>query len=184
MGIFRKWHLTRLEQFEILKEIILTIVISSLVSFAISSYLNKTQDQRVAARQFINSFSRTFFDTPKYRDLSVALEANYLYPDAVKFKRIDRDRFGLNGKIFTEYQLDDYLSLLGDIYSFYTDGFVSKELLDRQYAYYVCVAYNDKVVKDYRAELLLDGFSKNLNYSYLDDLAGLLGVKNKDCKKL
>src|SRR6185369_14587321 len=128
------------ERFEILREILLTILISALVAFIFNSYEAKTQDQRVSAREFVNSFSRTFFDNEKYRQLSVALEASYLYGEEPQ--DINRDQFVIDGKTFNEYQLDDYLGLLGDIYSFYKGGFVSKDLLDRQYAYYVCITYN------------------------------------------
>ena len=47
------------ERFSILRKIILTIIISTLVVTLFSFYSNKKIDERVAARQFIYEFGRT-----------------------------------------------------------------------------------------------------------------------------
>lgn len=170
------------ERFEIIREILITIIISAVITFALNYYLSNKQDQRISSREFIYEFSRTFFDVPKYRNLSIALEDNYLYGDEVKY--IDRSRFTIGKNIFSEYELDDYLGLLGDIDSFYRDGFISRGLLDRQYAYYMCIAYKSKEVENYRKKLVDQNFSDTMSYSFLDNIAETLDFVSKDCRSL
>lgn len=155
---------------EIVREIFISIVISTLVSSSIAFYFNKRIDERVANRQFIYDFGRVFLDNPKYRNVSAAIEENYVY--------------GKSSSPISEYDLDDYLGLLTDMWTYYKDGFISKELLTDQYIYYLCITYNSQIVTNYRDQLRKNGFSEESNYPFLDEMAEELNLKNVDCKRI
>src|SRR4051812_48624434 len=91
------------EKFEIGREILLSIIISALISSGITFYFNKKMDDRVASREFIYNYSRTFIDNPKYRDVSRALEKDYLYGEQA---------LNAEEKEISEYDLDDYYALI------------------------------------------------------------------------
>lgn len=167
------WKYLEQNKFEIGREIIISIIISSLIGGSIAFYFNKKIDERIASRQFIYEYSRTFFDNQKYRNISVALENQYLY----------KERFVTpQGQNFNDYDIDDFYSLIYDIWSFYKEGFISKKLLNEQYVYYLCVIYNAPETKTYRAKLKTEGFTDN--YNFLDDIAKEFELNNKDCKTI
>ena len=68
------------------------------------------------------------------------------------------------------------------MWTYYKDGFISKELIDDQYGYYLCITINSKFVNDYRKKLLKIGFAEGENYTFLDRMAEELKLKGKDCK--
>src|SRR3989338_8093038 len=96
-------HYLRENRFEIAQQILLSIIVATLVSSSVSYYVNVRLDERVTERQFIYDYSRVFFDDPKYRNVSTALEEEYLY--GKKFLKPD-------GTSFSDYDIDDYLYLL------------------------------------------------------------------------
>src|SRR3990167_1131919 len=67
------------EEIKDIDEAIITILVATIVSTSISFYFDTALDTRTSKRQFFYEFSRTFFDNPKYRDISIALEEQYLY---------------------------------------------------------------------------------------------------------
>ena len=87
----------RREKFEIGREVLVSIIVSSLVASGIGFYFNKKVDERIASREFIYNYSRTFVDNPKYRNISIALEKEYLYGN--KFP-------DFREKGYSEYDLD------------------------------------------------------------------------------
>jgi len=159
------------KKFEIIREIIISVAISAIITGLINSYLDIKMDNRISHRQFINEIGRTFFDNEKYRKVSIAIEEEYLY---------DKRNFLTN---ITEYEIDDYLGLLNDIWLLYKDGFISQELVYRQFAYYFCITYNSDIVDEYRTKLKKEGFSDLMSYSFLEEVANELGLKSEDCKK-
>lgn len=161
------------EKFSILREVVISIIVSALVTTAFSYYSNEKIDNRIAARQFIYEFGRVFLDNPKYRDVSTALEEQYLY---------NKNFLKKNGDKFSDYELDDYLYLIDDIWGFYKEGFISKELLDEQYSYFFCITSNSSEIKKYREKLSDEGFSDA--HDYLDDISSELNLKGKDCRDL
>jgi len=161
----------------IVKEIIVSIFIAALVSSTISYFFNKNLDRSVANREFIFNFSRAFFDNPKYRNISVALEESYLYDKGKVFKE--------NGGAFTDYEIDDYLSLLYDLYAYGEESLVQYDIIEDQFHYYVCVTYQNKEIRDYRNRLIIQGFSEVGAHGFLDDLATKFGIDDSyDCKNL
>ncbi len=149
---------------------IITIIISSIASSLTTYYVNRQIDNRVTYRSFIFDFGRVYFDNPKYRDISKALEEQYLYGKEDELANI------------TDYEIDDYLGLISDIWSFYEDGFITKDLIENQYGYYLCITYKSKFINNYRKKLLTDGFSESESYSFLEDIADELSLKEKNCK--
>jgi len=159
----------------IVKEVVVSIFISALVSSAIAYKFSKQIDQGVANRDYVYNFSRTFFDNPKYRDISVALEEEYLYGKGLIMLA--------NGGIFTDYQIDDYLTHLTELYLFGDEGFVSFDLLNYQFGYYVCVTYNNQEIKEYIERLKSIGFTNP--YKTLDYLVEEMDITPQtDCKKI
>src|SRR3989344_1374118 len=152
----------------IVKEIIVSIFIAALVSSTISYFFNKNLDRSVANREFIFNFSRAFFDNPKYRNISVALEESYLYDKGKVFKE--------NGGAFTDYEIDDYLSLLYELYAYGEESLVQYDIIEDQFHYYVCVTYQNKEIRDYRNRLIIQGFSEVGAHGFLDDLATKFGI--------
>lgn len=173
MNFFRKAQLYfKKEKFEIFREIIISILFSVLISGFVTAKITSYFESRKTQRQFTYDFGRTFFDNQKYRNISIALEDEYLYG------KIDKEA------TLSEYDLDDYLGLLSDMQSYYEDGFISKELVSDQYGYYICITYQSKFVRSYREKLKQEGFSDSESYSFLDYLVDDLNIKGKDCKKL
>ncbi len=71
--------------------------------------------------------------------------------------------------------------LLYDMYAFYKEGFISKELVDNQYSYFFCIIYNSPEINKYRTKLRNEEF---LNaHNFLDDIAKEFNLINKDCKE-
>lgn len=160
---------------EILREIIISIIFASLVGATVSYFFDYKLDRRVAHREFIYNFNRTFFDNQKYRNISTAIEEQYLYNRGNILK--------VNGGNFTDYEIDDYLGLFYDIWNYGEDRFVSESLIDRQFAYYVCITYQNKEIKEYRNRLEKEGFSKESAFDFLDDFAEDLRINNEtNCK--
>lgn len=167
--------LKKLIEKPIIKEIVVSIFISALVSSAIAYKFSKQIDQGVANRDYIYNFSRTFFDNPKYRDVSVALEEKYLYNKGPIMLA--------NGGKFTDYQVDDYLTHLTELYLFGDEGFISFDLLNYQFGYYVCITYNNQEIQEYIKRLKSIGFTNP--YKTLDYLAEEMDITSKtDCKKI
>jgi hypothetical protein len=161
----------------IFKEIIVSVFIAAFVSSVISYYFNKKIDRAVANREFIFNFSRTFFDNPKYRNISIAIEEAYLDDKVKIFKR--------NGGQFSDYDIDDYLSLLYDLYAYGEESLVDYSIIDDQFHYYICITYQNKEIREYRKSLIKQGFSKEGAYGFLDDLATRFGINDScNCKKL
>lgn len=161
------------------KVIFVSIIIPSLVSALVSFYVGETLDTRTSKRQFFYEFSRTFFDNPKYRDISIALEEQYLYGKGKIFASS-----GKEGK-FRDYDIDDYLGFFYDVYSLADEDLIPYSLVSDQYGYYVCITYKNPEIQAYRERLLKKGFSKNQALGYLEDFANLLDItKNTDCKTL
>jgi len=161
----------------IVKEIFISIFIAALVSSTISYFFNKNIDRSVANRDFIFNFSRAFFDNPKYRDISIALEESYLYGKGKVFKD--------NGGTFTDYEVDNYLSLLYDLYAYGEESLVQYDIIEDQFHYYVCITYQNEEIRDYRKRLRLQGFSEAGAHGFLDDLAERFGINDSyNCKNL
>ena len=115
------------------------------------------------------------FDNPKYRDISIALEEQYLYGRGKIFT--------INGGKFSDYDIDNYLYFFYDLYSFADEDLISYKLASEQYAYYVCITYNNSEIQDYRNRLLNAGFSDWQAVGYLEDFVNILGIsKSTDCK--
>jgi hypothetical protein len=151
--------------------------IASIVSASISFYFEKKIDNRTSKRQFFYDFSRTFFDNPNYRKISIALEEQYLYGRGKIFIR--------NGGKFSDYDIDNYLYFLYDLSSFAEQDLISYTLVEEQYAYYVCVTYINPEIQGYRNRMLKQGFSDWQAIGYLESFAKLLGIsKTSDCKAL
>ncbi len=158
------------EQFDIYREIILTIIISAVVSGCLNLYLDSKMDDRISYRQVMYDFEKRFFDNPKYRNISVYIEEDYLGEK-------------ITVPTPTDYELDDYLGLLNNIWLFYHDGFVSKELINRQYWYYFCITYNSPLVKKYTGTISNQDFEKESNYVLLlSSVIKDLDLDGKDCK--
>lgn len=156
---------------EILREVIIAIIISSLVTY----WFNLKLDSRAASRDFIYDFDRTYFDNPKYRNLSIAIEESSVYGRGQILQS--------NGGQFTDYDMDDYLSLLQDLYVYGEDGLVPYDLINNQFYYYVCVTYVNKEVEGYREKLKREGFSDAGAWGFLDVFAKRLNIsKDSNCK--
>lgn len=171
----------RKEKNEIIREVLITILLSALVTTLLNFYfdsIRERKDQRnTAKKEFIYNFHRTFFDNLKYRDVSTAIEEQFLYNRGKILKT--------NGGPFTEYQLDDYLGLIYDIWTYTSyEGFVATDIIDYQFTYYICITQQNKEILGYRDRLLQMGFTKEQAYSFLDDMAETLNFKNKDCRKI
>jgi hypothetical protein len=158
------------ERFEIVREILLSVVISTLISGSVAFYFNRIIDRRTSRRQFIYDFSRTFTDNPKYRNVSIAIEDQYLYGKEERISEIN------------EYDIDDYLGLVSDMWSFYKDGYVTKEIITDQYGYYLCITYKSELIKNYRSKLTKAGFNKESNYPFLEAMAIDFEFDKYDCK--
>ena len=158
------------------KDIVVSIFIAALVSSAISYFFNKSIDRAAANRDFIYNFSRTFFDNPKYRNISIAIEESYLYNKGKILKR--------NGGPFSDYDIDDYLSLLYDLYAYGEESLVDYDIIKDQFFYYVCITYQNKEIQEYRKKLKKDeGFSDEIAFGFLDDFAARLGISDcTNCK--
>ena len=166
-----------LKEKPIVKEIVVSIFIAALISSAVSYFFNKSIDRDVANRDFIFNFSRTFFDNPKYRDISIAIEESYLYNKGQIFKE--------NGGSFSDYDIDDYLSLLYDLYAYGEESLIKYDIIDDQFHYYVCVTYQNKEIRDYRKRLISQGYSDAAAHGFLDDLAKRFGIdESYNCKNL
>jgi hypothetical protein len=161
------------EKFEISRELLISILISALVIASFTYASDRRIDNRIAARQFVYDYGRTFIDNPKYRDLSVAMEDEYLY--GKEFQRT-------SGKKFNDYEVDDYLYLMNDIWSFYKDGFVSKEMLSEQYLYFLCVSVNSPSVQQYRSKLQGEGFTGS--HEFLDEASEEFKLTGTNCRKV
>lgn len=165
------------EKFEIGREVIISIFIAAIVSASVSFYFDRVLDTRTSKRQFFYEFSRTFFDNPQYRNVSIALEEQYLY---------SRGKIlSANGGPFSDYDIDNYLYFLYDLYSFADEDLISYDLVSEQYSYYVCITYNNPEIRGYRDRLLKEGFSDWQAIGYLDDFAKILKIsKDTNCKAL
>ncbi len=159
---------------DIVREVIVTLVIGGLISFGFNFLAGIKIDKRVAERQVLYEFERTFFDNQKYRNISTAIEEQYLYN-----KGILRE---INGGEFTDYDIDDYLGLLFDIWSYERDRLVYKDFINNQFGYYLCITYNNKEIKEYRSYLNSIGFTDYGSWGFLDDLANENGYIENDCK--
>lgn len=168
-------HYVKREKFEILREILISILISTIVSAGTTFYLEKKLDERTSKREFMFNFGRVFMDDSKYRNVRIALEDHYLY---------GRPVLKTNGGDIDDYDLDDYILLLYDMTRYYKEGFISKKVFDDFYAYYFCIAYNGSDVTSYRNKLKSLGFSEAMAYDFLDETAHELGLVGKDCKTL
>lgn len=153
-----------------LRETLATIIISVTISSFVTYTTDLKLEERVTNRKFIFDFSRVYFDNPKYRNISVAIEEQYLYGKEEKLASI------------SDYDLDDYLGLISDMWSYQEGGYVSQDLINDQYGYYLCLTYNSKFVNDYRKRMLKIGFAEDENYTFLDLMAEKLKFKGKDCK--
>lgn len=161
----------------IVKEVFISIFIAALVSSSISYFFNRSIDRSAASREFIFNFSRIFFDNPKYRNISIAFEESYLY---------DKEKiFQENGGAFTEYEIDDYLSLLYDLYAYGEESLVDYTIIEDQFYYYVCITYQNEEIRNYRKKLIEEGFSEIGAHGFLDDLAKNFGIgDDHDCRNL
>ncbi len=163
------------EKFVIGKEIIISIVVSALVSSIISFNFDKIVDTRTTKRQLIYEYSRTFSDNPKYRNISTAIEEQYLYSRGKIFT--------INGGDFSDYDIDDYLYFLYDIYALGEEKLIGYTALANQFAYYVCITFNNQEIKEYRERLLKEGFSDELANGFLIDFAKSIGISEEtNCK--
>jgi len=170
-------HLNGFLDKPIAKYIVIPIFISVVLSSTISYFINTNFERHSANRDFIFNFSRVFFDNPKYRNLSIALEEAYVYKKGIIFKS--------NGGSFTDYEVDDYLSLLYDLYAYGEESLVKYDIIDDQFHYYVCIAYQNQEIRDYRKRLASKGFSRSASHGFLDDFALKLGINDVcDCKQL
>lgn len=161
----------------VVKEITVSIFIAALVSSTISYFFSKNIDRSVASRDFIFNFSRTFFDNPKYRNISIAIEESYLYNKGKIFQE--------NGGPFTGYEIDDYLGLLYDLYTYGEESLVGYSIIENQFYYYVCVTYQNEEIRNYRKKLLAEGFSEVGAHGFLDDLAKKFDINDgRNCKNL
>jgi len=161
------------ERFGIIKkEVIISIVISSLLSGIISYYVSNSVARKTAHRDFIRDFNERFFDNPKYRNISTAIEEQYLYGRGNILK--------INSGPFTDYEVDDYLYLLHDIWAMGNEGLIKKSLLEDNFAYHVCVTYNNREIREYRDRLREEEFANAHNF--LDDLASEMNVVDKNCR--
>jgi hypothetical protein len=166
----------RKERFEIVREILISILVSTMISAGITFYFNKSLDKRVSSRQLIYDFSRTFFDNPKYRNISIAIEEQFLGSKKPILKS--------NGGLTSDYELDDYLGFLYGLYSYGKDRLVPYSVIEDQFSYYVCITYHNGEIQDYNGGLADQGFSKPLANGYLDDFAKKLKIENiEDCKE-
>ena len=157
------------------KTFIISIIIPIMVSSFVTFYLNNKLDQKTASREFIYNFSRVFFDNPKYRNISIALENSYLYGETPVLEE--------NGGQFSDYEIDDYLSLIYDLYAYGEEGLVPYRIIDDQFHYHICITYNNEEIKEYRNRLKREGFSDESAYSYFDDFASKLKIEDgDDCK--
>ena len=161
----------------IVKDLVVTIFIAALVSSSLSYFFTKKINQATADRDFIFNFDRTFYDNAKYRKVSIAIEESYLDGGKKIFKA--------NGGHFSDYEVEDYLFLLYDLYAYGEESLVKYKMIDDQFHYYVCLAHQNKEIRDYRKELIAQGFSKTAAFGFLDDLATKLGIHDSsDCKNL
>lgn len=161
----------------IIKEIFVSIFIAALVSSSVSYFFNRKIDRSAGSREFIFNFGRTFFDNPKYRNISITLEESYLHDKEKIFKE--------NGGLFSEYEVDDYMGLLYDIYAYGEESLVGYSIIEDQFHYYVCITYQNEEIKNYRKRLIAEGFSEVGAHGFLDDLAERFGIdENYDCKNL
>jgi len=161
----------------VVKEIIISIFIAAVVSSTISYLFSRDLDRRTANRDFVFNFSRIFFDNPKYRDLSTAIEESYLYGSTKVLK--------VNGGDFSDYDVDDYLSLLYDLYAYGEESFVDYNIIDDQFHYYVCITYQNREIRNYRERLISQGFSDSAAHGFLDEFAERLGIDSSyNCKNL
>lgn len=107
----------------------------------------------------------------------MAIEESYLYNRGKIFKE--------NGGPFTEYEIDDYLSLLYDLYAYGEESLVRYSIIEDQFYYYVCVTYQNEEIKNYRKKLLIEGFSEVGAHGFLDDLANRFYINDGyNCKNL
>lgn len=163
------------EKFEIGREVIISILISATISASITYWFNNRIDKSIANREYIYNFSRTFFDNQKYRQVSVALEENYLYNRGPIMKS--------NGGILDDYQIDDYLTHLTELYLFGEQGFVSFELLNSQFGYYVCITHQNREIQEYMIRLKSLGFENPSGT--IDQLVKEMDISSKtDCRKI
>lgn len=160
------------EQFEIFREIILSIVISSVISTSFGFYFNKRIDERIAQREFTYEFGKTFSDNTKYRNVRLAIEDQYLHNATDRATLID------------DYDIDDYLGLLSNMWGYYKDGFITEELLKDQYEYYLCITYNSQLTNEFLTRLKKQGFSQESSYPFLEEMAIQLKLKNKNCRDI
>ena len=162
------------ERFGTVKEVVISIIISSLLGGIVSYYVSRNVAQRIAHREFIRDFNIRFFDNPKYRNISIALEEQYLYGKGNIFK--------INSGPFTDYDVDDYLYLLHDVWSLGESKLIGESFVDDNFRYFVCVTYNNKEIQDYRRRLREEGFIDD--HLFLDDFANRVGVAGKNCREL
>ncbi len=159
------------EQFEIFREIFVSVIISALITGIVTYQINKKIDNKDSQRKFIYEFSRTFVDNPKYRNISIALEEQLFYGREDRIKDI------------SDYDLDDYLGLLSDIWTFYKEDLISKDMIDSLYSYYFCITSHSKLINEYRDRSRKEGFSEEY-FQFLDEIDEELNLKNNDCKSI
>jgi hypothetical protein len=174
MGVFKFLKKTNIffSRYEILREIVISIIFGAIASVFVNIISTNYSDAKISYRQFIYEFSRTFTDTPKYRNITSALEDQYLYG---------------NTKLLTtvsDYDLDDYIGLLNTMWNYYKDGYISKDLINDEYGYYYCIVYKSNFVKNYRNRLKQIGFSYGSSYGFLDEVQKELNPDNLKCEVL
>ncbi len=168
-----KIHIYKIFTNKLLLVIFIPIFVSGLVTF----YFNAKLDMRASQREFIYNFGRTFFDNSKYRNISIAIEDSYLHNN--------RNILEVNGGEFTDYEIDDYLNLLQELYLYGEEGFLSYDLIENRFDYYVCITHHNKEIQGYLKRLASEeGFvEEGGTYSFLEEFAQKLGVADKkDCR--
>ena len=165
------------ERLEIGREVVISIFISALVFTGLTHYYDLKIDNRVANRELIYQTSQKFFDNPKYRAISSALEKEYLYNTGEVFKR--------NGGSFTDEAMDDYINFFYDLYSLGEEKLVGYSLIRDQFGYEFCIAFQNKEIIAYKSQLVAMGFSENSANGFMNDLADRLNISlGTNCRQI
>jgi hypothetical protein len=162
------------EKFEILREILVSVIVAALVASLFNFYADNKIDQKTSQRQLAYDFSRTFFDNPKYRNVSIAVEEQYIDGRGNVWT-------GRNGP-FDDYVIDDYLGLLNDIWTYDNEGLAPEHFVEDQFDYYFCITYHNADIQAYRSYLHETGYTPEAAWGYLEDVAKKYDFKNSDCR--
>ncbi len=153
----------------ILYSIIIPAIVAGFVAYSFDSKI----DRNVSSREFLYNFNRTFLDNPKYRNISISLEKSYLKEPQGDYNF---------RKTFTDYEIDDYLSLMSELYLYGEEGYIQYDLIGEQFGYYICITYNSEEIKNYTKELENENFEDP--FEFISNLANKLGIyEGYDCKK-